>query len=125
MLLIDEVVSYTETGATLQTTFTPNRYGISNGSVSEPALIECMAQAVAAHRGQLARDRGIAPQPGMLVGVQELTIHVEAACDVPLITTIQIARKLGPLYLVDCTITQDDQQIASGALKFFAPDESE
>jgi len=125
MLLIDELISYDETRATARTTFSHERYGAENGFTSEPALIECMAQTVAAQRGQLAYDKGISPQPGMLVGVQNTEFHRPAEVDIPLNIDIEITHKLDNLYLVDCEITHRSERIVSGSLKFYAPEDTE
>lgn len=124
MRLIDTLVACSERSAEAHTTFAQDDYGVHEGLVSEPALVECMAQTMAAHQGQIARERGIEPKLGMLVGVKDVTFERAAECGHRLNIQVNITHQIGSFYLSECSITQGSQAIAEGTLKFYLPGET-
>ena len=74
MLMLDNILE-AGTGRLLAgKVFQPDDYGVSEGQVLAGALIEAMAQAVAAIQGLAATSQGDLPPKGMLVGVEGLTV---------------------------------------------------
>lgn len=119
MALVDRVLSADDENARATKTFGPDDYGTENGFVSEPAIIECLAQTVAALQGIRAMRMGLKPGPGMLVGVNDFAISDEVRAGVPVEFSVTVTRRLPPFCLADVRAIQDGRTIAEGTMKFF------
>ena len=119
MLMLDALTESTETHAIAQKTFRPSDYGVSGDFVTEPALIECMAQAMAAYRGQIARERNIAPQPGLLVGVRDAQLLSRVRCGELLEIRVKITHRVGDFAVASCRVRRGEEIVASAMLKFY------
>ncbi|MCO5051365.1 MAG: hypothetical protein M9920_03590 [Verrucomicrobiae bacterium] len=122
MRWVEELISCTDTTAIATVRFTKNHFAVANGAVIEAALIECLAQTVAAALGQGRRtDTGDdAAHHGLLAAVANFQIHQP----VPLEQTLQAetteVKRLGPMRLINGRITWNAQLIASGDLSLYA-----
>src|ERR1700690_4220950 len=85
MRFIDALVECTETTAVATACFRADSFAVTDGLVLETALVECVAQTVAAALGQRATnsgesDSGIAAK-GMLVAVSNFKFHSRAPAE--------------------------------------------
>jgi predicted hotdog family 3-hydroxylacyl-ACP dehydratase len=119
MVLIDALVHCDADSAVAEKTFAPESYGADGGQVAEAALIECLAQTMAALAGQAARDAGDRPSAGVLAGVRGFAFHRPARCGRPLRLAVEIERRLGPLCRAAGRIEQDGALVAEGELTFY------
>lgn len=121
MLLIDRLAAGEPAAATATAvkTFRLGSYGTDGGTVLEPALIECLAQTMAAMKGRQARAEGRAPAFGMLVGVSDFVFHRPARCESELTLTVAVRASLPPFVLAAGQVRQDGELVAEGSLKFF------
>lgn len=122
MVMIDTLVRCDTQSAVALQTFNEGDYGVSGDSVLEPALIECLAQTVAAMYGSLALASGLSPGMGMLVGVSDFRLYGPARLGLALELVTEVTKRLGPFCLVAGTITQGEALIARGNLKFYVED---
>ncbi len=99
--------------------FQPDDYGVSAGQVLTGALIEAMAQAVAALQGIAAAPQGHPPPAGMLVGIEDLKLLSPVTSGRRLVIVAEITRQLRPFIMATGSIFQDGTLVASGCLKFF------
>jgi predicted hotdog family 3-hydroxylacyl-ACP dehydratase len=76
MRWVEELLDCTDTTATATTRFTATHFAVADGAVIETALVECMAQTVAAALGQRLRANGTpgAANNGMLAAVSNFKI---------------------------------------------------
>jgi len=122
MRWIDTLTDCTDTTARATASFTADHFAVVDGAVIETALVECVAQTVAAALGHRARASGKvgAANNGMLAAVSNFKI---LSCP-PLgkILTIEVRelKRLGPMLLVAGTISCDGQLIATGELSLYA-----
>lgn len=122
MRFIDALVECTETTATATACFRAGDFAVANGAVLETALVECVAQTVAAALGQRASAQGgtAAPANGMLIAVTNFRFAAPA----PLGKVLQIAiaerKRLGPMLMISGSITCEGQPIAAGDLTLYA-----
>lgn len=121
MQMIDALVESTERFALAEKTFQPSDYGVAEGWVCEPALIECMAQTMAAYQGQIALERRITPQPGMLVGIRDAHIESQVRCGERLSIHVEITHRVGDFAVASCRVSRGDEAVARAALKFYVP----
>jgi len=122
MLWIDALTDCTDTTATATTRFTSGHFAVTNGEVSEAALIECVAQTVAAalgYRMQAGGQTGTANN-GMLAAVSNFKILARPPLDQTLTIEVRELRRLGPMLMVASTISCAGQTIATGELSLYA-----
>ena len=124
MRFIKTLTSCGENSATETACFGENDFAVTGGKVLETALVECVAQTVAAalgHRAQtvVAKPAG-AGANGMLVAVSNFKIQSRPPAGKNLHIEIRETRRLGPMLMVSGTISCDGQIAASGELSLYA-----
>src|SRR5262245_50438780 len=102
MLWIGELTRCTETEATATATFKESDFAVSNGTVLESALVECIAQTLAAAQGERARRFGKAGPSagGVLAAVTDFRIQGRAPIGKPLQIDVRELKRFGPMLLV-------------------------
>ena len=77
MRFIDALTDCTETTASATAHFCAGHFAVADGAVLENALVECVAQTVAAAQGQRAKNRGHSggASEGMLIAVTNFQIQ--------------------------------------------------
>jgi predicted hotdog family 3-hydroxylacyl-ACP dehydratase len=78
MLLLDRVRSTDGQNIVCELTIRDGASFVERGAVAATVAIEYMAQAAAAWLGALARARGEPPGGGILVGLRDVVLHVDA-----------------------------------------------
>ncbi|HSY74997.1 MAG TPA: hypothetical protein VK810_05965 [Dongiaceae bacterium] len=124
MRFIDALVECTETTAVATVCFRADSFAVANGLVLETALVECVAQTVAAALGQRAKisgqpDSGVAAK-GMLVSVSNFKIQSRPPAEKTLRIEIRELKRLGLMLRVSGEISCDGKSIASGELTLYA-----
>jgi 3-hydroxymyristoyl/3-hydroxydecanoyl-(acyl carrier protein) dehydratase len=117
--MLDSILEASTGHLLAQKVFESEDYGISEGHVLVGALIEAMAQAVAAIQGLAAASLGDLPTKGMLVGVEGLTVLAPVNLGRRLRILVEITRQLRPFIMADGAIFQDGTLVVKGCLKFF------
>jgi predicted hotdog family 3-hydroxylacyl-ACP dehydratase len=124
MRWIDALTECTETTAVATVCFSTDSFAVVNGFVLETALVECVAQTVAAALGQRAQmheqsDSRIAVQ-GMFVAVSSFKIQTQPPSGKQLRIEIRELKRLGLMLRVSGDISYEGQLIASGELTLYA-----
>jgi len=122
MLWIGDLVRCADTDASATAHFREGDFAVVNGAVSEAALVECMAQTVAAAQGERARRSGKAGASvgGMLAAVTDFRVQGPAPIGKPLQIEIRELKRFGPMLLVSGEVKCEGQLIASGQLSLYA-----
>jgi predicted hotdog family 3-hydroxylacyl-ACP dehydratase len=122
MRFIDALTDCTDTTASATATFTAEHFAVADGTVLESALVECVAQTVAAALGHRAMTGGEKEPraPGMLVAVSNFKIHSRPLPGKFLQIEVSQRKRLGPMLMVSGNITCEGQTIASGDLTLYA-----
>lgn len=122
MRFIEALTDCTDTTARATALFSAGHFAVANGTVLETALVECVAQTVAAALGHRARASGHsgAANHGMLAAVSNFKIHARPPLDQVLTIEVRELKRLGPMLLIAGTITCADQLIAAGELSLYA-----
>jgi 3-hydroxyacyl-[acyl-carrier-protein] dehydratase len=122
MLWIDVLTNCTETEATATATFQKEDFAVADRAVLETALVECMAQTVAAAQGERARRSGKtgASVGGMLAAITDFRIHGRAPIGKALHIDVRELKRFGPMLLVSGEVKCDGQLIAAGQLSLYA-----
>jgi len=122
MRWIEALTECTPTLARATVCFTTDHFAVADGVVLETALVECVAQTIAAaqgHRAKLAGKSG-APSVGMLAAVANFKIHSPPPLGKTLEIEIQEQKKFGPMILVSGVVVCAGQTIATGELTVYA-----
>jgi predicted hotdog family 3-hydroxylacyl-ACP dehydratase len=124
MRWIDALVECTDTTAVATALFHDDSFAVANGLVLETALVECVAQTVAAALGQRALMHGksdfAVAAKGMLVAVSNFKIQSRPLAEKTLRIEIRELKRLGLMLRVAGEISCDGQPIASGELTLYA-----
>jgi predicted hotdog family 3-hydroxylacyl-ACP dehydratase len=123
MQWITALTGCTETTATATACFRADDFAVVGGKVVETALVECLAQTVAAALGQRAQTRGGnvgAPANGMLVAVSNFKVQSRPLAGKLLEIEIREQKRLGPMLLIVGTIICEGQTVATGELSLYA-----
>jgi len=122
MRWVDALIDCTETTATATTMFTANHFAVADRTVIETALVECMAQTVAAALGQRIRASGKpgAANNGMLAAVSNFKIHSSPPLNLELTIEVREVKRLGPMLMIAGTISCGTRLIATGELSLYA-----
>jgi len=129
MSLLDSFVAADEDNLTAQVTIRLESMFLEDGAVGAWVGVEYMAQAVAAHAGYAARQRGEPVRVGFLLGTRRY------ACAVPAFAlgstlTVHVHRALqgdNGLGAFDCRINDgaSGQELATATITVFQPDNVE
>jgi predicted hotdog family 3-hydroxylacyl-ACP dehydratase len=122
MRWVEELIECTDTTATATTRFTAEHFAVADGHVVETALVECLAQTVAAALGRRMRAAGKAgtANNGMLAAVSNFKIHTPPPLDQTLTIEVREVKRLGPMLLVTGKISCGADLIATGDLSLYA-----
>lgn len=122
MRFIDALIDCTDTTASATTTFSAEHFAVIDGLVLESALVECVAQTVAAALGHRAMTGGEKEPraPGMLVAVSNFKVHSRPLPGKLLRIEVSQRKRLGPMLMVSSSIICEGQPIASGELTLYA-----
>ncbi len=122
MRWMEDLIDCTATTATATTRFTADHFAVADGQVTETALVECMAQTVAAALGHRMRANGQpgAANNGMLAAVSNFKIHTRPPLDQTLTIEVREVKRLGPMLMITGKISCSPEVIATGDLSLYA-----
>ena len=122
MRFIDALVECSDTTAAATAIFRAGDFAVVDGNILETALVECIAQTVAAALGQRAQTAGQAgaAKPGMLVAVTNFKIQARAPLEKSLHIEIAERKRLGPMLMISGIISCEGKSIAFGDLTLYA-----
>jgi len=119
--MIDTLLHWTADSACGSVTFSQDHMGVMDGFVSEPALIEAMAQTLAAMESANARQQdGVSKgraSSGVLCGVSRFDIKDMPRAGMPLTIEVMVEKRLGPMMLASGCIRCQGKIVASGQLQ--------
>ena len=122
MRWVDALTACTESTATCTARFSAAHFAARNGAVSETALVECIAQTVAAALGYRLRTDGNAgvSNNGMLVAVSNFKILSPPPLDQTLNIDVRELKRLGPMLMIAGMISCEGTLVAQGELSLYA-----
>jgi len=118
---IDSLIEFTETTALGSAELTPDHFAVAGGALLETALVECVAQTVAAAQAARAQARGTHGEPavGMLAAVSGFRVESRPPAGKTVEIEVREVRRFGPMMLVSGTVTCDGAAVASGELTLY------
>ncbi len=123
MVMIDGYKRISDDSALSEKKFSAKDYGCSNGTVLNSILIECFAQAVAAHHGYKALQvKNKKPSMGMLVSVDAFNFFHPVPDDASILISIEKTDQIGPFNIMKGEINIKGKLMASGQIKIYNPE---
>jgi len=122
--MLDRLVAHEGDTASFETGFADKAYVIEDGRATEAAVLECIAQAMAALRGILLRERGEAVTPGLLVGVDGFRMHGPVDAGATVRIDAAITRRMGRFNVAKAELWADGTLTAEATLTFYMEEES-
>src|SRR6266478_83801 len=119
MRWVEALTDCTDTTASATACFDADHFAVAEGKVLETALVECVAQTVAAAMGHRAWAKGepdAVGESGMLVSVSAFRILSPPSVGKSLEIEVQEIKRFGPMLLVSGRVSCEGQLIASGEL---------
>ena len=119
MRWVDALIDCTDTKAIATACFHSGHFAVADGKVLETALVECVAQTVAAAMGHRAQAEGESKgidAGGMLVSISSFCIISSAPVGKPLRIEVQEIKQFGPMLLVSGLVSCEGNVIGSGEL---------
>ncbi|HAA54866.1 MAG TPA: hypothetical protein DCE42_08910 [Myxococcales bacterium] len=92
---------------------------VRDGLLREEALIETLAQTVAAGQGYIGYKDGLEPSLGFLTGVEDFSYLATIPQGATIATKATLDAAKGPMRIMLCEAHVDGQIVAKGLLKFF------
>ena len=118
MRWINALVSCTDTAATATASFQPEDFPVVDGALLESALVECVAQTVAAALGKRAQSQNAFDRKmgGVLAAVSGFRIESRPPLGKTLQIEVRELKRFGPMLLVSGVISCEGRLVASGEL---------
>ena len=122
MRWIDALTGCTDSTATATVRYDTDHFAVTDDTVLETSLIECIAQTAAAALGQRSRANGKADaaRNGMLAAVSRFCIQSPPPLGKTLTIEIRELKRFGPMLLIAGTVACEGGVIASGELSLYA-----
>ncbi|PJA06186.1 MAG: hypothetical protein COX70_10020 [Flavobacteriales bacterium CG_4_10_14_0_2_um_filter_32_8] len=99
-VMVDNLVSADETGFKSTFKVEENNLFLKDGKLQEPALIENIAQTVAAGFGFVDKQAGGKPKIGFIGGISKLNIHALPTLNKTIETTVTHLHQFENIYLI-------------------------
>lgn len=118
MRWINALVSCTDTAAVATACFQPADFPVVDGALLESALVECVAQTVAAALGHRAQSHPSFDRKtgGVLAAVSSFQIKSRPPLGKTLQIEVRELKRFGPMLLVSGVISCEGRLVASGEL---------
>jgi predicted hotdog family 3-hydroxylacyl-ACP dehydratase len=122
ILMVDEVLSVNTDSAETSYTVTPqNPFFQENGTLSEFAFIELMAQSAAIHIVSGYIQKGITePSVGYIIGISNMNVEKVLSQQHKVSVESQIDYSMDNFHIYQCCVKNKDTIIAKGDLKIYA-----
>lgn len=119
MVLVDEVPIWGAERICARRTVRESDPFVENGELSDPSLIECLAQAIAAGDAQHARDKGGRVIKGYLTGLTGLKFYSRARVGETIDLEADCQRRMDGMGLFHARARVQDRLLAEGVFKLY------
>lgn len=122
MCCIQRLLSSSETAAVAEVTLTPEHCLVTEGKLEKAGCVEMAAQAAGAMQGFDMFLKGLPPQAGYLVGVQDFDFYASAEVGDTLTITVAIETEFGEVTVIFARVLKKGELLAEGRLKVYVPE---
>jgi len=120
MVMIDDLVDVSETYAVTEFEIQPDNIFIRNKGLSEPGLVENIAQTAAAQVGFLCMQKNIDVPIGYIAAIKDLKIFDFLSEYTRITTTITVKNQVLDITLVEGNVRQEDKILCCCEMRIFA-----
>lgn len=117
--MVGEIINASEQTCTTKFFIDAGNIFIKNGELTEPALIENIAQTAAAHTGYLCKQKNEPVPVGFIGAVQQLEIFALPTLNEEIETEVTIKNQVLNVTLISGKITCNQKLIAQCDMKIF------
>lgn len=117
IIMVDSLVSYSDDSVVSEFKIDPSNIFVLNGVLTEPGLIENMAQTVALHTGSQYKLKNETPPTGYIGAIKDVEVMQLPAINEQLTTKAIILHEFMGVTLVNISVTKDGNEIAKGQMK--------
>lgn len=118
-VMVDEIVSVDDTSGVTRYRVPADNIFVKNGQLTEPALVENIAQTAAARIGYICQQNNEAVSVGFIGAVQNLKVDGLPAVDEVLETRISIKNQVFDVTLISGEVSCGGKTLASCDMKIF------
>lgn len=116
-VMVDQLFAYAEDNLVSGFQILKENIFSENGCFSESGIIEHMAQSVALHTGYTFFLRQEETPTGYIGSMKDVAIITLPKVGTQLVTTVRIIQEFMGITLVEISVNQDDNVIATGSMK--------
>ncbi len=92
---------------------------VSDGKLTEPGIVENLAQSVAAQAGYLSYENNIPPKLGFIANIKDLKIFFQPPVGSEVITRISVKTQVLNFTLIEAASFVNDEPVATCEMKIF------
>lgn len=118
-VMVDEIVATAEQTCITKFTVEADNVFVKNAVLTEPALIENIAQTAAAHTGYLCKQKNEPVPVGFIGAVQQLVVFALPAVGDTIETTMTIKNQVLNVTLISGNIICNQKPVAKCEMKIF------
>ncbi|MBX2965371.1 MAG: 3-hydroxyacyl-ACP dehydratase [Cyclobacteriaceae bacterium] len=119
IVMIDNLVSASEEGATTQYHIKENNIFITDGHFNESGLIENIAQTAAAQAGYICRQKNVAPPVGFIASINALEVYALPVINSSVETTVTITNRVFDVVIIEGDVKQHEEILCRCKMKIF------
>lgn len=122
MIMVDTIEECDENTITTFEILSDNIF-VDGGVMREPGLMENMAQTAAARAGYLTKKHGLQPKIGFIGAIKKMKVEALPKVGETIRTTLENKGDFDAFSIVECTVTCQDQVVASTTMNIFITDQ--
>ena len=119
MVMIDSLVAASDTHAVTQFQPMESNVFVVNGSLTEPGLVENIAQTAAAQVGYVCKQRSVPVPVGFIAAIKNLSIYALPKIGEQIETRIEVKDTVMNIVLLTGTSFSGDQKLCECEMKVF------
>lgn len=120
MVMIHALLEATEMQAVTQLTVQPENIFVEHGVLTEPGLVENIAQTAAAQVGYVCIQKNIPVPIGYIAAIKDLQVFTLPATQTLITTTVRVKNQVLDITLVEGEIKQNDVVLCQCEMRIFA-----
>jgi len=119
LVLVDQLLAADDHGCKTSLLIKEENIFIRDGKLTEPGLLEHIAQSAAARQGYLSQKNGQSPPIGYIGAIQHVEILGLPKINDKIVTNITIKNQIFEVMIVSGTVYRDEVEMARCEMKIF------
>jgi predicted hotdog family 3-hydroxylacyl-ACP dehydratase len=119
MVMVDHLLEVEDQGCKTSLRVKEENIFVSEGKLTEPGLLEHIAQSAAARQGYLSRKSGFAPPIGYIGAIQQVEILGLPKINDEIVTKITIKNQIFEVMIISAVVYRNEIELARCEMKIF------